>query len=147
MSAENVRRIEVLHTLYCEHTGRKVPLEAWRQNEWARWLLAIEPMGIPAEKAVVMVAERIKWLIRKGEIWGSALSFSRFVMRPDEFQEHLAAALAEGRKPVQSPELKVVEAFTGRPMEPKQAEAVSAAVVLERTKLSEQLREWANKNL
>ena len=123
MSTEALRRIETLHQLYQDHTGRRVPLEAWRQNEWARWLQAIEPMGVPAEKAVVMVADRIKWLIRKGEIWGSALSFSRFVMRPDEFQEHLAAALAEGRKPEVNRGYWEVMKATGRSPEPPEKRA------------------------
>lgn len=131
MSTETIHRIEALHAIYCNYTGRCVPLDSRRQHEWFDLLDAIRDMDCPAERAVILVANRLKAMIKAKQKWESALDFGRFVGRVDEFQDNLAAALAEKRKPVRSAQLKAVEAFTGRPMEPKQAEPRKIDEVLE----------------
>lgn len=130
MSAETIRRIELLHSLYQEHTNRKVPLDSRREHEWFDLIAGIRDMDCPAEKAVVLVADRLKRLIKAKQKWESALDFGRFVGRVDEFQDNLAAALAESRKPKVNPGYTEVMRATGRSAEPKQPKARKADEVL-----------------
>lgn len=118
MSSETLRRIETLHHLYCTSTGRKVPLDSRRQHEWFDLLAAIKDMDCPAERAVVLVANRIKHLMKEKQIWATALDFRRFVGRPDEFTDHLSAALAEARAPKVNRGYAEVMRATGRSAEP-----------------------------
>lgn len=129
MSTETVRRIELLHRLYCTQTARHVPLNSGREHEWLELITAIRDMQVEPERAVVLVAQRITRLVKEKKLWESALDFRRFV-REDEFTEQLAAALSEQRKPVRSAAIPVVEAFTGRKMEPKLPEPRKADEVL-----------------
>lgn len=73
MSTEAIRRIELLHALYSTHTGRQVPLDSKRQHEWFDLMTAIRDMGCEPERAVVLVANRVKKLISEKKMWATAL--------------------------------------------------------------------------
>lgn len=131
MSAETIRRIEHCHALYCNFTGREVPLNSGREHQWLELIKAIADMDVAPERAVVLVAQRVKRLVGERKLWDSALDFRRFVGDTDTFTEHLAAALAESRKPKVNRGLAEVLVATGRSAEPKQPEPRKIDEVLE----------------
>lgn len=146
--------IEALHRLYCSETGHRIPYVEHRHGMQWSWLVVAldnmtDPQGNPVEheKAVILVARRIKRLAQQFAPWRNKLMFSKFV-DSEFFTEHLAAEFAERRKPKVATGYKEVCQATGRDPKPPTPEPKHVETIMqEHQKMAEMLKQWKSENL
>lgn len=129
-----------LHSRYIDLTGRRIPLDAGRESDWFLWAKKFD------ESDLVTVVNHLQRRIKEGVRRPECLKFSNLIIMTDYFEEDLAEAKAQARKPVVNQAKASVLKATGRPSGPPQVQAVSAGVALERTKIAAMLSKWRMEN-
>lgn len=131
-------QIQTLHKLYIDLTGINLPLPVSQYWIWEQFIARGH-----GEDQLRIVIKYLKRGISNQERRGGCLKFTNLLGDIDHFAEELAMAQKEFRKkPAYSPGKQSVLRATGRPDEPPTNPAISAAQVIERTKLASMLNRW-----
>jgi len=137
-----VSPVEELHETYTRESGLVVTCTMFRLLAWDTFIHRKF-----TREHLITVCRHLQKQIKAGRRSIGCLAFHVVVCDLDFFEEQLAEANALARKPQFSPGKAQVLRDTQRPAEPQQEPPQSAATLIERLKLSKQLRDWSDKNL
>jgi len=135
-----VSPVEQLHETYCSETGLEVPCTMFRLLAWDSFIHRNHNRD-----QLITVCRHLQKQVKNGRRSIGCLAFHLIVCDLEFFEEQLAEANALARKPQYSPGKAQVLRDSQRLPDPPPPQEQSAATLIERLKLSKQLREWKQK--
>lgn len=133
--------IELMHRAYTSITGLHYTLDRRRMDAWRNWL------GHGWTKAdLVLVVDRLRKKIFRGQKWQSSLNFKNLIERVDYFEEELVEARAFARRPVIDIGKAQVMEQTGRKLEAPPVKTKTAGDVMDGARAFAEFKAWRAEN-